>query len=62
METEKHDNGINLLQIKYIESLSVKHNLENFKSLKIVIYENKGFLLTNELIDINMYQELIGEL
>lgn len=62
METEKHDNGINLLQVKYIESLLVKHNLENRKSVKIVIDENKGFLLTNELIDINMYQELIGEL
>lgn len=62
METEKRDNGVNLLQIKYIESLLVKHNLENCKSVKIVIDENKGFLLTNELIDINMYQELIGKL
>ncbi|GFY29463.1 retrovirus-related Pol polyprotein from transposon RE2 [Trichonephila clavipes] len=64
MEIEKCENGIYLSQCDYINSLLVKHNLENSKSVKtpIVKGEDKIFHPTNEFIDITMYQELIGEL
>ncbi|GFW29485.1 retrovirus-related Pol polyprotein from transposon RE2 [Trichonephila clavipes] len=64
MEIEKCENGIYLSQCDYINSLLVKHNLENCKSVKtpIVKGEDKIFPSTNEFIDITMYQELIGEL
>ncbi|GFX71486.1 retrovirus-related Pol polyprotein from transposon RE2 [Trichonephila clavipes] len=64
MEIEKYENGIYLSQCDYINSLLVKHNLENCKSVKtpIVKGEDKVFPSTNEFIDITMYQELIGEL
>ncbi|GBN25648.1 Retrovirus-related Pol polyprotein from transposon TNT 1-94 [Araneus ventricosus] len=64
MEIVKHKNGISLSQSKYIESLLVKYNLNECKSVKtpIVKGEDKSFPPTNELIDITMYQELIGEL
>ncbi|GBN26868.1 Retrovirus-related Pol polyprotein from transposon TNT 1-94, partial [Araneus ventricosus] len=64
MEIVKHKNGISLSQSEYIESLLVKYNLNECKSVKtpIVKGEDKSFPPTNELIDITMYQELIGEL
>ncbi|GFW31214.1 retrovirus-related Pol polyprotein from transposon TNT 1-94 [Trichonephila clavipes] len=63
MEIEKCENGIYLSQCDYIDSLLVKHNLENCKSVKtpIVKGEDKNVPSTNEFIDITMYQELIGE-
>ncbi|GBN27635.1 Retrovirus-related Pol polyprotein from transposon TNT 1-94, partial [Araneus ventricosus] len=64
MEIVKHKIGISLSQSEYIESLLVKYNLNECKSVKtpIVKGEDKSFPPTNELIDITMYQELIGEL
>ncbi|GBN88543.1 Retrovirus-related Pol polyprotein from transposon TNT 1-94, partial [Araneus ventricosus] len=64
MEIVKHKNGISLSQSEYIESLLVKYNLNECKSVKtpIVKGEDKSFPPTNEQIDITMYQELIGEL
>ncbi|GFS84249.1 retrovirus-related Pol polyprotein from transposon RE2 [Trichonephila clavipes] len=64
MEIEKCENGIYLSQCDYINSLLVKHNFENCKSVKtsIVKGEDKIFPSTNEFIDITMYQELIGGL
>ncbi|GBM95246.1 Retrovirus-related Pol polyprotein from transposon RE1 [Araneus ventricosus] len=64
MEIVKHKNGISLSQSEYIESLLVKYNLNECKSVKtpIVKGEDTSFPPTNELIDITMYQELIGEL
>ncbi|GBM29160.1 Retrovirus-related Pol polyprotein from transposon TNT 1-94 [Araneus ventricosus] len=64
MEIVKHEIGISLSQSEYIESLLVKYNLNECKSVKtpIVKGEDKSFPPTNELIDITMYQELIGEL
>ncbi|GBM88941.1 Retrovirus-related Pol polyprotein from transposon TNT 1-94 [Araneus ventricosus] len=64
LEIVKHKNGISLSQSEYIESLLVKYNLDECKSVKtpIVKGEDKSFPPTNELIDITMYQELIGEL
>ncbi|GBM97117.1 Gamma-glutamyl hydrolase [Araneus ventricosus] len=61
MEIVKHKNGISLSQSEYIESLLVKYNLDECKSVKtpIVKGEDKSFPPTNELIDITMYQELI---
>ncbi|GBN74197.1 Retrovirus-related Pol polyprotein from transposon TNT 1-94 [Araneus ventricosus] len=63
-EIVKHKNGISLSQSEYIESLLVKYNLNECKSVKtpIVKGEDKSLPPTNELIDITMYQELIGEL
>ncbi|GFV40624.1 retrovirus-related Pol polyprotein from transposon RE2 [Trichonephila clavipes] len=64
MEIEKCENGIYLSLCDYINSLLVKHNSENCKSVKtpIVKGEDKNVPTTNEFIDITMYQELIAEL
>ncbi|GBM40519.1 Retrovirus-related Pol polyprotein from transposon RE1 [Araneus ventricosus] len=64
MEIVRHKIGISLSQSEYIESLLVKYNLDECKSVKtpIVKGEGKSFPPSNELIDITMYQELIGEL
>lgn len=50
MEIKKQDKGSSLSQIECIESLLVKHKLENFKSVKtpIVKGENKSLPLKNE--------------
>lgn len=63
MEIWKHDKGISLSQVEYIESLLEKHNLENSKSVKTPIKgEGKTIPPTNELFEITMYQEMIGVL
>ncbi|GBM86800.1 Retrovirus-related Pol polyprotein from transposon RE1 [Araneus ventricosus] len=64
MEIVKHKIGISVSPSEYIKSLLVKYNLNECKSVKtpIVKEEDKSFPPTNELIDITMYQELIGEL
>lgn len=61
---ENFNNGMNLSQIEFIESLLVKYNLENCKALKtpIVTQEDKRFPLSDEPIDMITHQELIGEL
>jgi hypothetical protein len=64
MEIVKDANGISLSQTEYIESLLIKHNLEDCKPVKIPIVkgEDKSFFPTNEVIDVTMYQGIIGEL
>lgn len=39
MEIEKCNNGINFPCTEYIESLLVKHNLKNWKTLKTIVNE-----------------------
>ena len=64
IEIAKHTNGISLSQSSYIESLLIKHGLEYCNTVKTptVKGEDKSFPTTNEMVDLTMYQELIGEL